>query len=93
MCLLKDNDMEIIPSKQEEEFKATTFIVNILKLHTNPKVLILEFLWSFEILNPSILDIIYSSYFDCIISMSIPFKEHLFCQNPMYNCGVICVES
>ena len=39
--------MEIISSKQEEEFKATTFVVNILKLHTNPKVLILEFLWSF----------------------------------------------
>ena len=32
--------MEIIFSKQEEEFKATAFIVNILKLHTNPKVLI-----------------------------------------------------
>ena len=32
--------MEIRSSKQEEEFKATTFIVNILKLHTNPKVLI-----------------------------------------------------
>ena len=25
--------MEIISSKQEEEFKATTFVVNILKLH------------------------------------------------------------
>ena len=35
--------MEIISSKQEEEFKATTFIVNILKLHTNPKVLKQEF--------------------------------------------------
>ena len=28
--------MEIISSKQEEEFKATTFVVNILKLHTGP---------------------------------------------------------
>ena len=26
--------MEIISSKQEEEFKDTTFVVNILKLHT-----------------------------------------------------------
>ena len=42
--------MKIISSKQEKEFKATTFIVNILKLHTNPKVLIQEFVWSFEIL-------------------------------------------
>ena len=41
--------MEIISSKQAEEFKATTFIVNILKLHTNPKVVIQEFVWSFEI--------------------------------------------
>ena len=71
--------MEILSSK-EEEFKATTFVVNILKLHTNPKVLIQEFVWSFEI--------------DHIISMSIPFKRHLFfCQNPMYNCRVIVVES
>ena len=31
--------MEIISSKQEEEFKATTFVVNIVKLHSNPKVL------------------------------------------------------
>ena len=37
---LKRYDMEIISSKQEEEFKATAFVVNILKLHTNPKVLI-----------------------------------------------------
>ena len=35
--------MKIISSKQEEEFKATTFVVNILKLHTNPKDLIQEF--------------------------------------------------
>ena len=28
---LKDNEMEMIFSKQEEEFKATTFVVNILK--------------------------------------------------------------
>ena len=28
--------MEIISSKQEEDFKATTFVVNILKLHTGP---------------------------------------------------------
>ena len=32
-------------------------------------------------------------HFDSIISMSIPFKGRLFCQNPMYNCGVIGVES
>ena len=30
--------MEIISSKQEEEFKDTTIVVNILKLHTNPKI-------------------------------------------------------
>ena len=36
--------MEIISSKQGEEFKATTIVVNILKLHTNPKVLIQEFM-------------------------------------------------
>ena len=52
--------MEIISSKQEKEFKATTFIVNILKLHTNPKVLIQEFVWSFEILITNVLGIIYS---------------------------------
>ena len=85
--------MEIISSKQEEEFKATTFVVNILKLHTNPKVFDLRIVWSFEILNPNVLNIIYSSYFKYIISISIPFKGHLFCQNPMYNCGVIGVES
>ena len=28
--------MEIISSKQEEEIKATTFVANILKLHTGP---------------------------------------------------------
>ena len=28
--------MEIISSKQEEEFKATTFVVNILKHHAGP---------------------------------------------------------
>ena len=53
--------MEIISSKQEEEFKATTFVVNILKLlqaHTNPKVLNQEFVWSSEILIPNVLDII-----------------------------------
>ena len=36
--------MEIISSKQEEEFKVTTIVVNILKLRTNPKVLIQEFI-------------------------------------------------
>ena len=40
--------MEIISSKQEKEFKATTIAVNILKLHTNPKVLIQKFIWSFD---------------------------------------------
>ena len=42
-----------------------------------------EFAWSSEILIPNILDIIYSFYFDYIISKSIPFKGRLFCQNPM----------
>ena len=51
--------MKIISSKHEEEFKATTFVVNILKLHTNPKVLIQEFVWSFEILILNVLDIPY----------------------------------
>ena len=54
--------MEIISSKQEEEFKATIFVVNILKLHTNPKVLIQEFVRSFEILITNVLDLIYSFY-------------------------------
>ena len=44
-------------------------------------------------MNPNVLDIIYSFYFEDIISMSTPFKGHLFCQSPMYNCGVIGVES
>ena len=80
--------METISSKQKK-FKATTF----LKLLTNANVLIKEFVWSFEILIPNVLDIIYSFYFGYIISMSIPFKRYLFFfQNPMYNCGVIGVE-
>ena len=84
--------MEIISTKQEEEFKATTFVVNILKLHTNTKVLIQEFVWSFEILIPNILAIIYSFYLDYIISMSVPSKIHHFCQNPMdWDCGIIGV--
>ena len=37
--------------------------------------------------------IIYSFYFNYIISMSVPFKGHPFCQNLMYNSGVIGVES
>ena len=69
--------MEIISSKQEEEFKATTIVVNILKLHTNPKVWIQEFLWIFEVLITSVLDISYSFVFDYIISMPVPFKRHL----------------
>ena len=40
---------------------------------------------------PNVLDIIYSFYFNYIISMSVPFKGHPFCQNPM--CGVIGVKS
>ena len=59
----------------------------------NPKVLIQEFVWSLEILIVNVLDKIYSLYFDYIISMSVSFKIHLFCQNQMYNCGVIGVES
>ena len=70
--------MEIISSKQEEEFKATAIVVNILKLHTNPKVLIQEFIWSFEVLITNVLDIICSFIFDYIISMPVPFKRHLF---------------
>ena len=50
--------MKIISSKQEE-FKATTIVVNILKLHTNPKVLTEGFVWSFEVLITSVLDIIF----------------------------------
>ena len=38
VSLKKGNDMEIISSKQEEEFKDTTIVANILKLHTNPKI-------------------------------------------------------
>ena len=68
--------MEIISSKQEQEFKTTTFVVNILKLPTNPIVLVQEFVWSFEILIPNVLGIIYAFYFDYIISMSISFKRH-----------------
>ena len=37
----------MISSKQEEEFKATTIVVNILKFHKNPKVLIQEFYMEF----------------------------------------------
>ena len=70
--------MEIISSKQEEEFKATTFVVNILKLHTNPKVLIQEFIWIFEVLITNVLDIIYSFVFDYIIPISVTFKRHYF---------------
>ena len=47
--------METISSKQKK-IKATTF----LKLLTNANVLIKEFVWSFEILIPNVLDIIYS---------------------------------
>ena len=70
--------MEIIYPKTEEEFKTTTIVVNISKLHTNPKVLIQEFLRSFEALMMNVLDIIYSFYFDYIISMPVPFKRHFF---------------
>ena len=50
--------MEILSLKQEEYFKVTTFVINILKLHTNPKVLIEGFVWSFETLSTNVLDII-----------------------------------
>ena len=83
----------MISSKQEEEFKATTIVVNILKFHKNPKVLIQEFIWSFEILITNVLDIIYSFIFVYLISIPVPFIGHLFYQNPMYNYGVVCVES
>ena len=56
MSLWKCNNTENISSKQEDEFKVTTFVVNILKLHTNPEVLIQEFAWSFEILITNVLD-------------------------------------
>ena len=84
--------MDITSSKQEE-FKVTTFIVNILKLHTNPKVLIQKFIWNFEVLITNVLDTIYYFYFNYIISMSVPFKRHLFCQNLMYNCVINSVEN
>ena len=61
--------MEIISPKQEEEFKASTFVVNILKTYTNPKALIREFVWSFYILITNVLDIFSSFYFDYIISI------------------------
>ena len=71
--------MEIISLKPEEEFKATTVVINIFnKLHTNPKVLIQEFIWRFEIFIPNVLNKIYSLSFDYIISILIPFKRHLF---------------
>ena len=61
--------MEIISPKQEEEFKASTFVVNILKISTNPKALIQEFVWSFYILITNVLDIFSSFHFDYIISI------------------------
>ena len=45
--------MKIVPSKQEEEFKATTIEINILNpvlTKSNPKVLIQGVVWSFEVL-------------------------------------------
>ena len=72
--------MEVMSSKQKEEFKATIFVINILRLQTNPKVLIQGFVWSFEILITNVLPLTYSIYFDYIMSMSVPFKKHLFCQ-------------
>ena len=82
ICLQKGNDIEItFISTKQDECKATTIVVNSLKLHTNPKILVHEFVWSFEVLITNVLDIIYYVYFDYIISMSVPFKRHLFCQN------------
>ena len=74
--------MKIISSKQEEEFKATTIVVYILKLHTNPKVWIQEFIWIFEVLITNVFDIIYPFIFDYIISMSVSFKRHFFLSKP-----------
>ena len=54
--------MKIIYSKQQEEFKATTFVINILKLHINPKVLIQGFVWRFEILITNVYALTYSFY-------------------------------
>ena len=65
--------MEIIFSKHEEQFKATTFVINMLKLHTNPKVLIQGF-------------VTYSISLSYIISMPLPFERHILGQNPMYDC-------
>ena len=65
-------------SKQKEEFKATIFVINILRLQTNPKVLIQGFVWSFEILITNVLPLTYSIYFDYIMSMSVPFKNIFF---------------
>ena len=75
--------MEIISLKQEE-FKATTFVINILKLQTNPKVLIQGFVWSFEILITNVLALTHPFYFDYTISMLMSFERHLFCQNPIF---------
>ena len=84
--------MEIISLKQEE-FKATTFVINILKLHTNPKVLIQGFVWSFEILITKVLALTHPFYFDYTISMLMSFERHLFCQNQIFNCGVNGIEN
>ena len=47
-----------LQNKEKNLLKATIFVVSISKLHTNPKVLIQEFVWSFEILIVNVLDII-----------------------------------
>ena len=85
--------MEIISSKQQEEFKATTIVINILKLHKNPKVFIQGFVRSFETLITNVQALTCSFYLSYIIYISTPFKRYFLSKTPMYNCGVIGVES
>ena len=85
--------MEIISSKQEEEFKATTFVVNIVKLHSNPKVLFKRLYVEFRNFDSERFR--HTIFFLFVLYLHVStFKRHLFSpQNPMYNCGVISVES
>ena len=59
--------MEIISPKQKEECNATTFIINILELHTNSfKPYQGNFACSFEILITNVQALTHSFYFDFI---------------------------
>ena len=65
----------------------------IQKLHRNSKIKTLGFVWSFKILTTKVVALNSSSCFEDIISISLPFKRHIFCQNATCNCGVIRVNS